>query len=28
MRRLWRVSVIIVAGAAVALAILNGWYYG
>jgi len=28
MRRLWRVLLIIVVGAALALAILNGWYYG
>jgi len=28
MRRLWRVLTILALGAALALAILNGWYYG
>jgi hypothetical protein len=28
MKRLWKVLAIIALGAALAVAILNGWYYG
>jgi len=28
MGRFWRVLAVIIVGAALALAILNGWYYG